>query len=231
MVSVTNKKGEVPRSAAQLNWGRNTVEECELIDMGFEGYPFTWSNERVGEENIQYRIDRSWAYSTFMDIFTPMRVRHLLRRTSDHAVLALELEARGQRSKMKKAFVFIFEYSWKKDNRCEEATRRAWNSTGEVEQKIRGLSSLGILFEKYCNNVIRKDIRKMEELIINLDLGASSAEDLEHMRYLNKRFQELLAIEEVVWRHRSREICLKCGDRNTKFFHGKASQRKSTNSI
>ena len=48
---------------------------------------------------------------------------------------------------------------------------------------------------------------------------------------VRKDINELFAREEVMWKQRSRALWLKCGDRNTKFFHVIASQRQRTNMI
>ena len=48
---------------------------------------------------------------------------------------------------------------------------------------------------------------------------------------LSKKMDELLQKQEIYWAQQSRINWLKHGDRNTKFFHAKASQRRRKNFI
>lgn len=57
----SEKKGGVPKSLNQLQVFHDAVNECFFQDMGFEGYPFTWSNGREGEANVQLRLDRAFS--------------------------------------------------------------------------------------------------------------------------------------------------------------------------
>lgn len=65
------------RSLSQLGWSRQTLDNCGLVDLGFEGYPFTWSNGRKEENNIQCRLDRAFATSTFINRFSQIKALHL----------------------------------------------------------------------------------------------------------------------------------------------------------
>ncbi|GMY17800.1 hypothetical protein FCV25MIE_13039, partial [Fagus crenata] len=51
------------------------------------------------------------------------------------------------------------------------------------------------------------------------------------IRELRQEVNTLLLQDEIYWRQRSRESWLTAGDRNTKFFHQRAKQRKGRNLI
>ena len=55
--------------------------------------------------------------------------------------------------------------------------------------------------------------------------------DMEEIRKLEDQISNMLVDEEVYWKQRSRADWLKEGDKNTKFFHSKASARRRKNKI
>ena len=69
--------------------------------------------------------------------------------------------------------------------------------------------------------------KKVEELSCEDYTEEKKAEFLE----TSKKLDELLRRQEIYWAQRSRIQWLKHGDRNTKFFHSKVSQRRRCNYI
>jgi hypothetical protein len=53
----------------------------------------------------------------------------------------------------------------------------------------------------------------------------------ENLQALRKQLNSLFEKEEKMWRQRSRSLWLANGDRNTKYFHSKATQRRRRNHI
>jgi hypothetical protein len=103
------KLGGIIRSQNQLRIGRLTLNDCSLLDMGFEDYPFTWSNNRSEEENIQCRLDRALGSEDFLNRLSPMKVVPLPRFGSDHAALFVLLETHDYGVKKKRIHLFLFE--------------------------------------------------------------------------------------------------------------------------
>ncbi|KAL0402150.1 UNVERIFIED_CONTAM: hypothetical protein Slati_4244900 [Sesamum latifolium] len=61
------------------------MSDTGLIDAGFEGEPFTWTNKRVWRRLDRVLYSKEWA-----ETFNITRVVHLPRRLSDHHPLCIE---------------------------------------------------------------------------------------------------------------------------------------------
>ncbi|KAL5570777.1 hypothetical protein UlMin_020374 [Ulmus minor] len=77
---------------------------------------------------------------------------------------------------------------------------------------------------------LKMQVRKAKTAFDRIDKNLSCHNWKEHQR-LEKALDALRYKEERYWRQRSKDSWLKCGDRNSKFFHQKASARKIKNSI
>jgi hypothetical protein len=61
VTSPSEQIGGNPRSESQMTAFRDCLSDCELNDLGFKGYIYTWNNKREGLDNIQVWLDRGTA--------------------------------------------------------------------------------------------------------------------------------------------------------------------------
>jgi len=68
---------------------RNVIDDCGLIDLGFSGPVFTWSNKRKGTGHVQERLDRFIATHSWVNLFGNFKVKHRGFMFSDHRHILL----------------------------------------------------------------------------------------------------------------------------------------------
>lgn len=69
----------------------NWISSCNLIDLGFSGPRFTWSNLRPGLGHVKERLDRALSNADWRLLFPEAIVQHLPRTYSDHCPLLVDL--------------------------------------------------------------------------------------------------------------------------------------------
>lgn len=83
-------------------WGGNTINSnctskyiacmnvCNMMDLGFVGPKFTWSNLREPTRLIHERIDKGWANPMWRTLYPEATIFHLPRTHSDHCPLLVD---------------------------------------------------------------------------------------------------------------------------------------------
>ena len=90
MLCSTEKLSSRPVSSRQLDAFREALELCQLADLGFIGYPYTWNNRRLGAANTRERLDRAVANEAWKLKFPEATVMHIISHASDHLPLILQ---------------------------------------------------------------------------------------------------------------------------------------------
>ena len=90
MLSLSEKLSCRPTPSRQQDTFRAALESCNMVDLGFIGYPFTWNNRRPGAANTKEQLDRAIANQVWRSKFPKTTVTHIVPHTSDHLPLILQ---------------------------------------------------------------------------------------------------------------------------------------------
>lgn len=67
------------------------ADTIALVDVGFQGSPYTWTNAIDGIDLIKERLDRALANPSKLNTYPNTQVLHLPRTYSDHCPLLISL--------------------------------------------------------------------------------------------------------------------------------------------
>uniref|UniRef100_A0A2N9GPX3 Reverse transcriptase zinc-binding domain-containing protein n=1 Tax=Fagus sylvatica TaxID=28930 RepID=A0A2N9GPX3_FAGSY len=223
-----SQKGE--RSLRSL---RNFVNNVGAIDLGFNGPKFTWSNRRIGWANIRERLDRGICNVEWQNLFPNAGVRHLTTPNSDHNPILLDTHldmGKGVRP-------FRFEAMWAKEESSVAVVEKAWDYSIEgsqnfiLDRKCQRVKHEFIHWNKHVFGNTKARIKALEDKIKEIQDLDPCQENIEMEAALNVELNEWLEWEELKWKQKSKELWLRKGDRNSKFFHLSTVVRRRRNLI
>ena len=125
---------------------------------------------------------------------------------------------------------------WTRDERCKEVIEKAWDPfSGGSEFQIQDrIKSCQFQLQKWNWEVygnVSKNLKNKQHRLQQLEALNMLHETAGEIKELRKEINEVLNREELMWTQRSRALWMKCGVRNTQFFHATVTQRQRNNKI
>ena len=186
------------------------------------------------------RLDRFLVSGDLIDRVGRYRSWTSQELTSDHLPVNLQVDFQYNRVH----YPFKFNKIWIRDGDFKKAVEHYWIRLTPVKTNTNMGTFLHklTLLKKFVVNWVRK---KVKEQSLELSLVENEIADLlevEHtitfnsvekdrLLLLQHRKDQLLLLQEITWRLKSRALWIEVGDKNTKYFHAYANQRRNINSI
>ena len=228
------KLGWLDRDANQMWDFRECLSKCGLVDLGFVGQRYTWCNGRLGDQRTLVRLDRVVANEAWRCMFSEASAHHLAMSASDHCMIVLYLKRKMPRRPAKRRF--MFEAMWTRDERCRQIIEDAWDplradTEFQIHERLKSCQDHLQRWNKEVFGNVNKTLRVKQQQLQEIEALNMLHETAEEIEVLRKEINEILVKQEVMRSQRSRALWMKCGDRNTKFFHATATQRQRKNRI
>uniref|UniRef100_A0A803PWX1 Reverse transcriptase domain-containing protein n=1 Tax=Cannabis sativa TaxID=3483 RepID=A0A803PWX1_CANSA len=238
IVSLAEKIGGRDRPPEAMDGFKEVIDDCRFIDFGSSKHELTWCNEHNSSQ-IMERLDRGLCNEEWLRQFEGADVQLLDWWESDHRALVINIPVRvdGDKcGKAKRKNRFHFEEAWCQEEECTEIIDNMWKERQgrgrpvsfrcKINKCGKALQDWNKKKKARLNNEIAKTKKILHELTMQQQPGVWEA-----IQHMEDKLNGLLEKDEQYWRQRSRALWLQWGDRNTKYFHHKASSRRKKNEI
>lgn len=210
--------------------------QAGLIDIGYHGNDYTWSNNQTGNARIWERLDRALVNNHAMVSLPNFRLDHLQRVIhSDHCPILLHLKDEPPRKAL-----FRFQKCWAKHPSFENFIMQNWSGILHAEPMTnfgRKLHRLRPLLRQWNWHVFGNLNTRSRNLLTQISTLEAELQNhwTEHVaRELHKvkvEHSDIQADQTDMLRAKARLDWMKEGDRNTKFFHTAIRIRNQTGQV
>ncbi|XP_026378739.1 uncharacterized protein LOC113273195 [Papaver somniferum] len=135
--SKNEKFGGLPVLNSNIAYFNNFIQQNHLIDLGYKGPAYTWTNGRCMDNLIRQRLDRVLVNPEWCISFSFVVVIYLPRLSSDHAPILLNTCRNISRSPLN----YKFEAMWLAHPEFLDKVRECWpeDDDEDIQSKLRKL--------------------------------------------------------------------------------------------
>ncbi|XP_027148760.1 uncharacterized protein LOC113749274 [Coffea eugenioides] len=232
ILSNDEKWGGLLRPERSFKQFRDFIRTNELIDIGFEGKPWTWSNNWDKEGEVKERLDRMLGSRAWRRKFEKAKCCHIHNEASDHCMLLLHTEPSGRKWRRR----FYFDRRWLQYQEVNGVVKKAWEREQvgsrfyQLKNRIKECRVALLSWNRSLKSNARNDIDKIKKEI--KELRESEVQDRkQRICELKRLLAEAYRQEELFWGQKARVNWLREGDKNTSFFHAVVAGRRKRNTI
>ncbi|XP_023917015.1 uncharacterized protein LOC112028551 [Quercus suber] len=232
VLAAEEKYGGNPVCQRRIRAIKECMDDCNMMDLGFTGPRYTWTNKRELGNLIQCRLDRCWVNPGWKEFYPEANVTHLARVNSDHCPLLLNLNPSLYSTSDRP---FRFQSFWLSHSDFPTVVRDAWaEREGNLSEAINNFKDKAQRWnrEVFGNIFIRK--KNVLARLLGTQRALASCPNrflITLQEQLTEEYNLILQLEEELWAMKSRTNWIISGERNTSYFHISALNRRSKNRI
>lgn len=213
------------------------IQNHNLIEFPPTNGKYTWSNQRIGAQNIKERLDRILLQQEIVANFSLIKSKIIHITASDHKPIVLSM-IKGENLG---PLPFKYNKIWDQEEDFqsmvqENWAKEVWGSPHYVwETKLKNLRAA---IKECVKTFTAKEKREKADLLEKMEKWNKekeeqqpSTEGINYEKDMFRNYYKQNRKEEEEHRQRSRCIWLKSGDKITTFFHNCTKMRRARNQI
>ena len=133
-----------------------------MVDLGFSGPRYTWTNKRGISGFIQERIDKFFVTPDWWHLYPEAQVTHLTRRHFNHCPVILESNPRRP---MQRPRPFVFQSFWLSDTSFPSVVSSSWQAGSSLAKATENFAKKTTTWNKsHFGNLFAKKRRILARL-------------------------------------------------------------------
>lgn len=178
---------------------------------------------------IEIRLDRALVSNSFIQHFVEARLINMEISTSDYNPILL-VPRTVSHTNIKKNF--RFENAWLRDPMCRKIVEDSWhlNQEKSLHEKIDSCSAALFKWGKEITGSFKARINQCKKTM-RFTKGRNDANSIQVYNEAAKRLIEIYSEQEIFWRKICKQLWLREGDSNSKYFHNATKVRRKVNNI
>ncbi|CAN0914972.1 hypothetical protein LINGRAHAP2_LOCUS28862 [Linum grandiflorum] len=204
---------------------RHAVNDCGLVDLPLQGYPFTWVRSKGKSNCVEERLDRAMVNGAWLQAFPNAVLKNLIAPVSDHSPILLNTKPCEFRRRVRR---FRFENKWFEEQSLKPMVTTKWEEMSGVSLENR-LGECAKELGRWGKEISANFQRRKRELELRLEDLRARTDSVagDEWRECREDMLVLLQLEDAYWKQRAKPYFLHFGDMNTKFFHAVANGRRN----